>query len=46
MTMDVEAAATSLVTIEAVRAAAATLRGIATRTPLVPFGRPEARRFL
>ncbi|MDQ3127503.1 MAG: threonine/serine dehydratase [Chloroflexota bacterium] len=46
MTMDVEAAATSLVTIEAVRAAATTLRGIATRTPLVPFGRPEARRFL
>ncbi len=44
--MDVEAAATSLVTIEAVRAAATTLRGIATRTPLVPFGRPEARRFL
>jgi threo-3-hydroxy-L-aspartate ammonia-lyase len=28
-----------LVGIEAVRAAAATLRGIATRTPLVPFGR-------
>jgi threo-3-hydroxy-L-aspartate ammonia-lyase len=35
-----------LVTIDAVRAAAATLRGVATRTPLVPFGRPEARRFL
>lgn len=35
-----------LVTIEAVRAAAATLRGIAIRTPLVPFGRPETRRFL
>jgi threonine dehydratase len=35
-----------LVTIDAVRAAAATLRGIAIRTPLVPFGRPEARRFL
>jgi threonine dehydratase len=35
-----------LVTIDAVRAAAVTLRGIAIRTPLVPFGRPEARRFL
>ena len=35
-----------LVTIDAVRAAAATLRGIATRTPLVPFGRPDERRFL
>jgi threonine dehydratase len=35
-----------LVTIDAVRAAAAALRGIAIRTPLVPFGRPEARRFL
>jgi threonine dehydratase len=35
-----------LVTIDEVRAAAATLRGIAIRTPLVPFGRPEARRFL
>jgi threonine dehydratase len=35
-----------LVTIDAVRAAAATLRGIATRTPLVPFGRLEEGRFL
>jgi threonine dehydratase len=35
-----------LVGLGAVRAAAATLRGIAMRTPLVPFGRPEARRFL
>ena len=35
-----------LVTIDAVRAAAATLRGIAVRTPLVAFGRPEAHRFL
>ena len=35
-----------LVGIDAIRAAAATLRGIAIRTPLVPFGRPEARRFL
>jgi len=35
-----------LVTIDAVRAAAASLRGIAIRTPLVPFGRPERRQFL
>ena len=45
MSSNVEAEA-PLVTIDAVRAAAATLRGIAMRTPLVPFGRPEARRFL
>ncbi len=38
--------ATELVGIDAVRAAAAMLRGVAIRTPLVPFGRPEARRFL
>jgi threonine dehydratase len=37
---------TALVGIDAVRAAAAALGGIAIRTPLVPFGRPEARRFL
>jgi threonine dehydratase len=37
---------TTLVGIEAIRAAAATLRGVAVRTPLVPFGRPETRRFL
>jgi threonine dehydratase len=35
-----------LVTIDAVRAAAATLRGIAIRTPLVPFGPPSESRFL
>src|SRR5689334_2528369 len=35
-----------LVTIDAIRAAAVTLRGVATRTPLVPFGRPAARQFL
>jgi threonine dehydratase len=35
-----------LVGIDAIRAAAATLRGVAIRTPLVPFGRPEARRYL
>jgi len=35
-----------LVTIEEIRAAAATLRGIALQTPLVPFGRPERRHWL
>lgn len=35
-----------LVTIDAVRGAAATLRGVATRTPLVPFGPAADRRFL
>jgi threonine dehydratase len=43
MTVD---ATTPLVGIEAIRAAAATLLGVAVRTPLVPFGRPDARRFL
>ena len=42
----VDAPALPLVTIDDVRAAAAMLRGVATRTPLVPFGRPEQRRFL
>jgi threonine dehydratase len=37
---------TPLVGIEALRAASETLRGVAIRTPLVPFGRPEARQFL
>ena len=37
---------TTLVGIEAIRTAAATLAGIATRTPLVPFGPPDDRRFL
>ena len=45
MTTEAEAEA-ALVGIDAVRAAAATLRGVATRTPLVAFGRPERRRFL
>ena len=44
--MSAEAVASDLVAIDAVRAAAATLQGIALRTPLVAFGRPEARRFL
>jgi threonine dehydratase len=35
-----------LVSLEAIRAAAALLDGIALRTPLVAFGRPEERRFL
>ena len=36
----------ALVEIHAVREAASTLRGVATRTPLVPFGPPADRRFL
>ena len=43
--MSVEAT-TPLVGIEAIRAAAATLDGVATRTPLVPFGPPGERRYL
>lgn len=35
-----------LVSIDDIRAAAEILRGVATRTPLVPFGRPEDRRYL
>ncbi len=38
--------APDLVTIDAIRAAAATLRGITIRTPLVPFGPPGERAFL
>jgi threonine dehydratase len=37
---------TPLVGIDAIRAAAATLRGIIVRTPLVAFGRPEAHQYL
>jgi threonine dehydratase len=36
----------TLVTIEDVRAAARVLEGVATRTPLVPFGPPARRWFL
>jgi threonine dehydratase len=43
--MTVEASS-PLVGIDAIRAAAATLSGVAIRTPLVPFGRPDRRRFL
>jgi threonine dehydratase len=35
-----------LVELPAIRAAAAGLRGVAVRTPLVPFGRPERRQYL
>ncbi len=35
-----------LVTIEAIREAAVTLRGVAARTPLVGFGPPDRRRLL
>jgi threonine dehydratase len=35
-----------LVTIDDVRRAATTLQGVATRTPLVPFGPPSAGHFL
>ena len=35
-----------LVTMGEIRAAAAILRGITVRTPLVPFGRPERRHWL
>jgi threonine dehydratase len=34
------------VTLDAIRTAAETLRGVATHTPLVSFGPPDARRFL
>jgi threonine dehydratase len=37
---------TALVGIEAIRAAAVTLEGVATRTPLVPFGPSRDRRLL
>ena len=40
------AAGTSLVTLGAIRAAAATLEGVALRTPLVAFGPPSDRRYL
>ncbi len=46
-TIDVtSASAAPLVDIDRIRAAARTLRGVTIRTPLVPFGRPEAGRFL
>ena len=43
---EAESASDRLVGIDAIRAAARLLDGVAIRTPLVPFGRPEARRFL
>jgi threonine dehydratase len=42
----VSEATPSLVELPAIRAAAETLRGIALRTPLVPFGGPERRQWL
>jgi threonine dehydratase len=36
----------ALVELPAIRAAAQVLRGVATRTPLVPFGRPERHHLL
>ena len=42
----VDPSRTSLVTIEAIRAAASTLRGIVIRSPLVAFGPIERRRYL
>ena len=36
----------ALVELPAILAAAETLRGVAVRTPLVPFGRPELRQWL
>jgi len=39
-------ARTSLVTLDAIRAAAQTLQGVAVRTPLLAFGPSTARRFL
>ncbi len=44
--MTEERPAPSLVELPAIRAAAATLRGIAVRTPLVPFGRPDRDQWL
>jgi threonine dehydratase len=38
--------AAPLVTLDDIRAAAGVLDGVAIRTPLVPFGRPERRQFL
>ena len=39
-------ATTGLVGIDRIREAAALLKGVATRTPLVPFGPPERRHYL
>ncbi len=41
-----ETRAPALVGLDDIRAAAEVLRGIAVRTPLVPFGRPERREWL
>jgi threo-3-hydroxy-L-aspartate ammonia-lyase len=44
--MTTESTTAPLVTLAAIEAAAEVLRGVATRTPLIPYGSPEARRFL
>jgi threonine dehydratase len=41
-----ESDAPALVGLDAIRAAAEVLRGVAVRTPLVPFGRPDRRQWL
>ena len=43
---DLDGPPAALVELAAIRAAAVTLRGVALRTPLVPFGRPEDRMLL
>jgi threonine dehydratase len=46
LSADAAGAGSGLVTIEAIRAALETLRGVAVRTPLVAFGDPADRRWL
>ncbi len=44
--MTVERPLPALIELPAIRAAAESIRGVAVRTPLVPFGRPELRQWL
>jgi threonine dehydratase len=44
--MTTEARQATLVSLDAIREAATVLRGVATRTPLVPFGPVDRRHFL
>ena len=46
MTEEQQIVEPELVSIDEIRAAAEVLRGVAIRTPLVPFGRPERRQWL
>jgi len=46
VTTEAHPAGAALVSLDRIREAATLLRGIATRTPLVPFGPPERRHFL